>query len=90
MIWNQRSAEEILNDAERRKEGKDAPGFIREFRYCEIGDMITLLMAGGQLKSHNMDTGREYEHIVQYAGYSFLNRTYNPLPDGILNRNYRQ
>ena len=90
MTWKQRSAEELVMDAEKRKEGKIMPGFEREFRHCEIGDLITLLMAGGRLIAHNQDAVQGYNHDVTYEGYSFRENTTDRLADGILNRDNTQ
>ena len=87
--WAKRSAEELVLDAEKRKEGKAERDFLREFRPSEIGDLITLLIAGGQLITHNQDSGTwGYDHIVNYKGYSFRGHTLDQLADGILNRDY--
>lgn len=89
MTWQQRSAEDLVKDAERRKQGKMAPGFTLECRInTRIGDLVTLLMAGGQLKYQNCNTGIDYQHVVEYQGYSFMGRTRDPLPEGILDRDY--
>jgi hypothetical protein len=90
MAWGGDSAEALIEDAERRKEGKVAKDFKREFRHCEVGDLVTLLMAGGELVENNIDLQFERGYRVKLQGYTFEARTVQPLPSGIVDRDYSQ